>query len=85
MVYRVLSKLLWSGDLGRAGILIIHRGAPGDRKLIPGGLVIQVKRGHIVCRNQDAEEPDREVTIPLHRILEVRLDGRAVWKRAGKA
>jgi uncharacterized protein (UPF0248 family) len=81
MVYRVLGRLLWKGALGRADVVILHRGAPRDRKLIPGSRITEVKKSYLVCR----DGANRKVTIPLHRVLEVRLDGRQIWKRAGKA
>ncbi len=95
MVYRVLGRLLWKGGLERAEIVILHRGSPGDRKTIPGSRITGVKKSYLVYRNGNytrassargyGRGADRQVTIPLHRVLEVRLDGRQVWKRAGKA
>lgn len=77
MVYRFLGKLFWKGGLERADIIIIHRGAPDDRKAIPGSSVTEVKSGYITYKSRYNEE----TVIPLHRILEVRLDGRVAWKR----
>jgi uncharacterized protein (UPF0248 family) len=92
MVYRVLGRLLWRGGLERAKVVILHRGAPGDRKTIPGSRITEVKKSYLVCRDETGVSSalygrgtDRQVTIPLHRVLEVRLDGRQIWKRAGKA
>jgi uncharacterized protein (UPF0248 family) len=94
MVYGVLGRLLWRGELDKAEIVIIHRGAPGDSKIIPGGLVTHVKRSHLIYRGNNitgalsakttGKEAERQVTIPLHRVLEVRLDGKKIWKRARK-
>ena len=95
MVYRILGRLLWKGGLERADIVILHRGSPGDRKVIPGSRITEVKKSYLVYRDDNytrvfsartyGKGADRQVTIPLHRVLEVRLDGRQVWKRAGKA
>jgi uncharacterized protein (UPF0248 family) len=95
MVYRVLGRLLWKGGLGRAEVVILHRGSPGDRKAIKGSRISEVKRSYLVLRDDShkgllsargyGSGADRNVTIPLHRVLEVRVDGRQVWKRAGKA
>jgi uncharacterized protein (UPF0248 family) len=81
MVYQVLGKLLWKGGLGKAEVVILHRGAPGNKKIIFGRDISEVKRSYFVYRNQAGEE----TTIPIHRILEVRHEGKQVWKRAGKA
>ena len=80
MVYRVLGRLLWRGGLERAEVVILHRGAPGDRKVIPGRQVTSVKRGYLLYRNDSGEE----IIIPLHRVLEVRLNGETLWKRKEK-
>lgn len=81
MVYRVLGKLLWKGGLERAEIAIVHRGAPGDVKVIEGSRVDEVKSGYLTYTNRFGED----TVIPLHRVLEVRLDGKQLWKRARKA
>ena len=80
MVYRILGRLLWKGRLGEAEILILHRGAPGNRKTISGRQITSVKKSFFVYRDQRG----RETTIPLHRVLEVRLKGKAEWKRKEK-
>jgi uncharacterized protein (UPF0248 family) len=80
MVYRVLGKLLWKGGLRRSEITILHRGAPGDRKVIPGSSVKEVKKGYLIITGPGEEE----TVIPLHRVMEVRTDGKQIWKRAGK-
>ncbi len=81
MVYRVLGKLLWKGELDRAEVVILHRGMPGDRRIVPGSRISSVKKGYILVRDGRGEES----TIPLHRILEVSLDEKQIWKRTGKA
>ena len=81
MVYGVLGKLLWQGRLKDTEVVIIHRGAPDDKKDISGDRVTAVKGSHFVYRNREGTK----TTIPLHRVLEVRLDGKTIWKRAGKA
>ena len=79
MVYRVLGKLFWKGGIERAGIVILHRGAPNDRKFIKGGRVTCVKSGFFTSKSQAGE-----TVIPLHRIREVHVDGKIIWKKTGK-
>jgi len=76
MVYRVLSKLKWVGGLEDCEIVILHRGAPGNRKTIPGKDVTEVKKSYFYYKNK------KETCIPLHRVLEVRLKGKVIWKSA---
>ena len=56
--------------------MILHRGAPGDRKTVSGNSLTELKRSYF-----SFESGGRETTIPLHRVLEIRLDGRIVWER----
>jgi uncharacterized protein (UPF0248 family) len=80
MVDRVLGRLLWKGMMDRAEVIILHRGAPGDRKAVKGSQIREVKKSFLVT-----DSAEGEAVIPLHRVMEVRLDGKPVWKRAGKA
>jgi uncharacterized protein (UPF0248 family) len=81
MVYRVMGKLLWKDGLPGAEITILHRGAPGDKKMVRGEDVLEVKPGHFTYRNSLGED----TVIPNHRILEVRKHGKRLWKRTGEA
>jgi uncharacterized protein (UPF0248 family) len=77
MAFDTLNRLKWTGKLDRSEIVILHRGAPGDRRVIGGSKVTEVKRSHFCY-----EEGGRERFIPLHRVMEIRLDGETVWKRS---
>lgn len=76
MAFEVLNRLKWKGGLESCEIIILHRGAPGDRKTIPGSKVIEIKRSYFSYKN------GRETTIPLHRIREIRLEEKILWKRS---
>jgi len=78
MVYETLNRLRWKGGLEDCEIIILHRGAPGDKKLIPGKSVTEVKKSYFYYRNC---KDGRETYIPLHRVLEIRLKGKVLWKR----
>ncbi|MCX6814331.1 MAG: RNA repair domain-containing protein [Candidatus Aenigmarchaeota archaeon] len=78
MVFQVLNRLKWKGGLEKCEIIILHRGAPGDRKTIYGSHVTEIRRSYFSYKN------GREITIPLHRILEVRLEEKMIWKRKEK-
>jgi len=76
VVFDTLNRLKWTGKLGNCSVTILHRGAPGDRKVIGGEQITQIKRGHFYYTSNN-----REILIPLHRVLEVSVDGESVWKR----
>ncbi len=77
MAFNTLNMLKWTGKLDRGEIVILHRGAPQEMKVIAGSKVTQVKKSHFYYK-----EGNRESFIPLHRILEIRLDGEIIWKRS---
>ena len=74
MLFDVLNKLKWSGKLKDCEITILHRGAENNRKVITGEKITLLKKRHFCYGNGE------ETFIPLHRVLEVRLDGRLLWK-----
>ena len=77
MVYKTLGKLKAQGKLPDCEIVILHRGAPQDRKSISGERITEVKKSYFSYTNEFREE----TTIPYHRVLEVRLEGKVVWQR----
>jgi uncharacterized protein (UPF0248 family) len=79
MSFEVLNKLKWKGGLDGCEIIILHRGAPRDRKTIQGSQVTDLDRHYFYY-----SESGRETTIPLHRIREIWLDRKLVWKREEK-
>ena len=81
MVYRTLGRLKWVGGLEDCEIVILHRGAPEDRKIISGKDVTEIKKSYFYYK--DGKNHGTETRIPMHRILEVKLKGKIVWKRTG--
>lgn len=79
MVYETLNRLKWKGGLEDCEIIILHRGVPGDKKLIHGKNVTEVKKSYFYYRNE------KETYIPLHRVLEIRLGEKVIWKRAERS
>ena len=77
MVYKLLGKLKAQGELQGCEVVILHRGAPRDRKSVPGGRITEVKKSYFSYRNEVGEE----TTIPYHRVLEVRVGRKAVWEK----
>jgi uncharacterized protein (UPF0248 family) len=77
MVFQTLNRLKWQGQLKDAEITILHRGAPGDRKTIPGERITEIRKGYFYFSSGG-----RETFIPLHRVMEVHYQGKLLWKRS---
>ena len=72
-----INKLKWSAGLRGCVILIRHRGAPGDVKVLKGEFVREVGKDYLTY-----VEGGVEVYIPYHRVLEVvDAEGRIVFRR----
>jgi uncharacterized protein (UPF0248 family) len=70
----ILNQLRWGEgtSLLDAEVVIIHRGAPGDRLKILGKDVISI--GHMFFETPDA-------TIPLHRVTEIWHNGKKIFDK----
>jgi len=75
MAYNTLNRLKWTERLPLCPVVIRHRGAPGDRKVVQGSDITEVRKG---CFSYVA---GTETTILMHRILEVRVGPEVTWKR----
>ena len=78
MVYNVLNKLKWTGRLKYSELVILHRGAPGNKKLILGRDITEIKKSHFMYREEGRKE---ETYIPMHRVLRVLLEDKVIWER----
>jgi uncharacterized protein (UPF0248 family) len=76
MVYQTLNKLKWTGRLDQAEIVITSRGSPGDRKTILGKQITQIKKSYFYFEGEG-----KETFIPLHRVLEIKLKGKTIWRK----
>lgn len=74
----VLNKLKWHPDfrLKDAEITIIHRGAPGDKRVIKGENITEIGSGFMHV-GTDLER----VKIPYHRILKIETPENVIWER----
>jgi uncharacterized protein len=68
----VLNQLKWGpeGGLDRAEVTYLHRGAPGDEKLVKGSDIVELERSFF-CTS--------ESKVPYHRIRRIALDGRLLF------
>ena len=77
MLQDILGKLRWSGELKECEILIRHRGAPNDELAISGDKITELKKRYFSYQGEE-----EEISIPMHRILEVRKGVKLLWKKA---
>ncbi len=70
----ILNELKWdsSKSLERAEIFYVHRGAPGDYKIIKGDEILDLGRSFIKLE---------EGQIPYHRIFQIICDGEVIFSR----
>jgi uncharacterized protein (UPF0248 family) len=66
----ILSKLRWDSreDAEKYVVTYRHRGAPDDRKQIEASDIQKLGKSYFTLQSESGEE----VTIPFHRILEIR-------------
>ncbi len=76
MAFNTLNRIKWTGTLDRCEVVILHRGVEGDRKIIQGSDITELKRSYFCYKKWGG----RETCIPLHRVLEIRIEGKAIWK-----
>ena len=70
----ILNEIKWKGlDIGHCTIYYIHRGAPGDTKVIPGSSLRTIGRSFF--------ETTGGTSIPYHRILRIDHNGIRVYKK----
>ncbi|MDH4122499.1 MAG: RNA repair domain-containing protein [Thermoplasmata archaeon] len=73
----ILSKLKWGEgtSLNDAEIVILHRGAPNDRRAIKGSEIISL--GQMFFETS-------ETSIPYHRIIEIWHRGEKVFEKRSR-
>jgi len=74
-----LNRLRWHPEfnLGDAKVTILHRGVPGDIRVIEGKDIKEL--GSAFMR---VVTPEGEVEIPYHRILRIEAQGRILWQKS---
>lgn len=74
----VLNEMKWrTHDLERALIHYVHRGAPGDERVVTGAEIVSL--GHSFMELRSAGP--LPAMIPYHRIVLIERDGETVWRR----
>ncbi len=77
-LHQVLSQLEWGEGipLKELEFVVVHRGAPGDRRVLAAPEVVGRDRSYLLLEGGGA--------VPYHRVMEVRRGGRVLWSRECK-
>jgi len=77
-IREILNELKWSTERGLSDceVVILHRGVPGDRKVISGACIKDVAPRALVC-----EDGGEETLIPYHRVRLIRKGTKTVWAK----
>ena len=81
-VRNILNRLRWDSKESADNYVITyrHRGAPGDVKRLKASRISRLGKSYFTVSEESAH--DTEVTIPFHRILEIRnvKDNSVLWR-----
>jgi len=76
----ILNKFRWdrSEDAEQYLITYRHRGAPDDMRQVKSSEIVKLGKSYFTLASESGEE----VTIPFHRILEIRdtTTGTVIWR-----
>jgi uncharacterized protein (UPF0248 family) len=72
----ILNEIKWRLDLNRCKVYYIHRGVPGDVKMIEGSIIKNIERGFLVLKGVV-----EEVYIPYHRIIRIDFNNNIIFER----
>ena len=79
----VLNRLRWDSREKADDYVITyrHRGAPGDVKRVKASAILKLGKSYLTLPSES-----EEVTIPFHRILEIRnrTTGTVIWRSRKK-
>jgi len=70
----ILNELKWryKKSIDEAEIYYVHRGAPGDYRVMDGSEIEELNRSFIKTR---------EAQIPYHRVFKIKYEGNIVFER----
>ncbi len=77
-VSNLMNRLKWTKKLPESEVVILHRGAPGNMTRLRGDHITEIKKGHFCYTDK---ERGKEIHIPMHRVLEIWMDEKLVWKK----
>ncbi len=72
----VLNEIKWRFDLSRCRVYYVHRGAPGNVKMIEGSAIKSIDRTFLILK-----EGMQETYIPYHRIFRIEYNNHIIFER----
>ncbi len=72
----LLNEIKWRFDLARCRVYYIHRGAPGDMKIVEGSEIKDIERGFLILKGDV-----QDVYIPCHRIFRIEFNNHILFER----
>jgi RNA 3'-terminal phosphate cyclase (ATP) len=81
----LLNEARWrDGTLHELEIRVVHRGAPGDERVLSGKLITEVRAGGIELASESSD--GETIFIPYHRFVDISgPSGQRVWAKDGSA
>ncbi len=72
----ILNEIKWRFDLRKCMVYYIHRGAPGDIKIVEGNAIKSIDRSFLIL-----EGVVGDVYIPYHRIFRIEFNNHILFER----
>ncbi len=72
----LLNEIKWRFDLGKSKVYYIHRGAPGDMRVVDGTDIKNIGRGFLILKGDE-----QDVYIPYHRIFRIEFQNHILFYR----
>ncbi len=72
----ILNEIKWRFELGKCKVYYIHRGAPGDMKIVEGNAIKNIERAFLIL-----EGGEHDVYIPYHRIFRIEFNNHIIFER----
>ncbi len=75
----IFNEIKWRFDLSKCRFNYIHRGAPGDVRVVDGKAIKAIEKSFLIL----AGTVD-DVYLPYHRILRIEFDDRIIFDRSAR-
>ncbi len=75
----IFNEIKWRFDFSKCKVYYIHRGAPGNVKIVSGSAIKNIDRSFLIL-----EGIVDDVYIPYHRIFRIEFDNQIIFERPKK-
>jgi uncharacterized protein (UPF0248 family) len=75
----IFNEIKWRFNLAKCKIYYIHRGAPGDVKIVEGSTIKNIERSFLVL-----EGDFEDAYIPYHRIFRIEFEDQIIFEKIRK-